>query len=171
MEKLEIGISNELAGYFGEGGAVSRAIRHFETRPQQFEMACAVEASLKEKRHLVVEAGTGVGKSLAYLLPCALWSVKSGSKVLVATYTKALQEQLAKKDLPLVKSIVGANFNYAMLMGADNYLCLARLYRALKREPELFEKVFKCIAIFVNGQKIGHVCSVRVDRPWVAVLV
>ncbi|MFH0807444.1 MAG: DEAD/DEAH box helicase, partial [Elusimicrobiota bacterium] len=65
-------------------------------------MAAAVYNAVIEKKHLIVEAGTGVGKSLAYLLPSALWAVQNTKKIVVATYTKALQEQLTKKDLPIV---------------------------------------------------------------------
>lgn len=105
-------------------------------------MASAVEKSLSEAKHLVVEAGTGIGKSLAYLLPSGLWAVQNKKKVIVATYTKALQEQLTKKDLPIVQAALrktGFPFQYSLLMGSTNYLCLSRLQRRLKRGPGLFE--------------------------------
>ncbi len=105
-------------------------------------MALAVEQSLSEQKHLIIEAGTGVGKSLAYLLPCALWALRNKKKLVIATYTKALQEQLVNKDLPIVDSAVremGYSLRYALLMGSENYLCLSRFRRCLKKGPELFD--------------------------------
>ncbi|MFH1875928.1 MAG: helicase C-terminal domain-containing protein [Candidatus Omnitrophota bacterium] len=78
-------------------------------------------------KHLLVEAGTGVGKSIAYLLPFIKWTVEKDKKVVISTYTKTLQEQLTKKDLPQLKSILGMDFNFALCLGAANYLCLRRL--------------------------------------------
>src|SRR5665213_2305252 len=93
-----------------------------EAREGQAEMAGAVGRALGSRRHLVVQAGTGTGKSLAYLVPAAL----SGEKVVVATATKALQDQLAGKDLPLVAEAVGGGLTFAVLKGRSNYLCRQR---------------------------------------------
>ncbi len=105
-------------------------------------MAAAVYKAIGDKRHLVVEAGTGVGKSLAYLLPSALWAARAKKKIVVATHTKALQEQLVKKDLPVVKAILaeqGLELNYFLLMGSANYLCLSRLERSGAHQSDLFD--------------------------------
>jgi len=111
---------------FGETGLIAQAMRMaYEYRPQQIEMASAVEKSLRDKSHLVVEAGTGVGKSLAYLVPLVLWTREENCRVVVATYTKALQQQLVSKDLPFLKSVLG-DFRYALCVGGENYLCLRR---------------------------------------------
>ena len=101
--------------------------KNFESRPQQIEMVKAVRNSLLSKRHLLVEAGTGVGKSLAYLLPLIKWTNEHGKKVVISTYTKTLQRQLVEKDLPALKSILGLDFSFALCVGARNYLCLRRL--------------------------------------------
>lgn len=93
-----------------------------EDRPGQRQMARAVAASLASGRHLVVQAGTGTGKSLAYLVPAIL----SGRRVVVATATKALQDQLATHDLPLLRRALRHKFSYAVLKGKSNYLCLQR---------------------------------------------
>jgi len=112
-------------------------------------MATAVAAAFEGERCLAVEAGTGVGKSLAYLLPAALWALTHGRKVLVSTHTRALQEQLLEKDLPLaarVMKLLGHSLRYAMLQGADNYLCVQKLDR-LQGSPALFpEAAAKTIA-------------------------
>ena len=94
-----------------------------EQRPGQRRMAEAVAGSIAEDRHLVVQAGTGTGKSLAYLIPAAL----SGRRTVVATATKALQDQLAGQDLPAVAAAVGPEFSFAVLKGRSNYLCRQRV--------------------------------------------
>ena len=94
-----------------------------EVRPGQQAMAGAVGRAIADRRHLVVQAGTGTGKSLAYLIPAAL----SGERVVVATATKALQDQLAHNDLPLVAAAVDRGFSFAVLKGRSNYLCRQRV--------------------------------------------
>jgi ATP-dependent DNA helicase DinG len=118
---------------FGAGGVLAGSLKNFEPRIQQLHMAVAVERALAEGNPLLVEAGTGVGKSLAYLLPAALWAVKENKRVWVSTHTKALQEQLLTKDLPSAQSILkshGLDLRFGLMMGAGNYLCLDRLQRA-----------------------------------------
>src|SRR3990172_4430548 len=111
---------------FGETGMIALAMqRTYEHRPQQSEMAAAVEKALANKTHLIVEAGTGVGKSLAYLVPLVLRAREENQRAVVATYTKALQQQLVDKDLPFLKSVLG-DFRYALCVGGENYLCLRR---------------------------------------------
>src|SRR5512143_331013 len=111
---------------FGESGMISKAIRAaYEHRPQQIELAEAVEKALSTKAHLVVEAGTGVGKSLAYLVPVILWAKEENCRAVISTYTKALQQQLVDKDLPFLKKVIG-DFRFALCVGGENYLCLRR---------------------------------------------
>lgn len=97
-----------------------------ESRPGQETMALAIAEAIDGRRHLIVEAGTGTGKSLAYLVPV----IESGQKVVIATATKALQDQLATKDLPFVQQHVDREFSWAVLKGRSNYLCLQRLREA-----------------------------------------
>jgi ATP-dependent DNA helicase DinG len=134
---------------FGEAGMISLAMnKNFEHRPQQVAMAAAVEKALCDATHLVVEAGTGVGKSLAYLVPLIQFARDGNSRAVVATYTKALQQQLVEKDLPFLKGVLG-DFRYALCVGGENYLCLRRfdalrmgsLYEQNEIEPlnRLFE--------------------------------
>ncbi len=111
---------------FGPSGTVAQAMdAAYEHRPQQLLMAEAVESALAAKTHLLVEAGTGVGKSLAYLVPLVQWAREEGCRAVVATYTKALQQQLVRKDLPFLKTVLG-DFRYALCVGGENYLCLRR---------------------------------------------
>lgn len=122
------------------GGALSQVDARYEERPQQRRMASAVAQALEGASSLVVEAGTGVGKSLGYLLPGALWAVSNARRILVSTHTRALQEQLMTRELPLAAAALerlGHTLRFAMLQGADNYLCLQRLERA-RLQPGLF---------------------------------
>ena len=98
---------------FAHDGLLAKA-RNFEYRPQQQAMGAAVASALEEQRHLVVEAGTGVGKSLAYLIPAALFAVEQGKKAVISTHTINLQEQLLHKDIPIVKKILPIEFDAAV---------------------------------------------------------
>jgi len=123
--------------FFSQNGPLSKA-KNFEFRPQQQEMAAAVAIALEEERHLVVEAGTGVGKSLAYLTPAILWAIEQHKKAIVSTHTINLQEQLLYKDIPILKKILPVEFDAALMKGRQNYLCPRRLERALQQANELF---------------------------------
>jgi ATP-dependent DNA helicase DinG len=123
--------------FFSENGPLSKA-RNFEFRPQQQEMAARVAQALEEERHLVVEGGTGVGKSLAYLVPAILFALERHKKAIVSTYTINLQEQLLHKDIPILKKVLPVEFEAALMKGRQNYLCPRRLERALQSAKELF---------------------------------
>lgn len=122
---------------FSPTGLFSKA-KNFEFRPQQQQMAMAVAQCLTLKEHLLVEAGTGVGKSFAYLVPSILYAVANKKKAVICTHTINLQEQLVEKDLPLLKKILPADFTFAMLKGRSNYLCTRRLRKARQQAESLF---------------------------------
>jgi ATP-dependent DNA helicase DinG len=127
---------------FSPKGILSRA-KNFEFRPQQQQMAVAVARALQNREHLAVEAGTGVGKSLAYLVPAILFAVARKQKAVVATHTINLQEQLTEKDLPMLAGVLGAlkppvKFQFIMLKGRANYLCTRRLQKAIQQSAGLF---------------------------------
>src|SRR6195256_4531501 len=127
----------EVRSLFSENGSLAKA-KNFEYRPQQQEMAVAVARALEEERHLVVEAGTGVGKSIAYLVPAILFALEQKKKAIVSTHTINLQEQLLYKDIPILKKILPVEFEAALMKGRQNYLCPRRLERALQQSNELF---------------------------------
>jgi ATP-dependent DNA helicase DinG len=108
---------------FGAGGSLARVLDRYEAREEQAELADAVERALADGRHLLAEAGTGTGKSLAYLVP----ALASGRRVVVATATKALQEQLLTKDVPVAAAALRRDVKVAVLKGRQNYLCRNRL--------------------------------------------
>ena len=127
----------QVEAIFGPGGLLSHA-KNFEHRLPQQEMAVAVIRALEAGQNLVAEAGTGVGKSLAYLIPAILYGQAHAKKAIIATHTINLQEQLAEKDLPMLQRILPVDFSFTMLKGRANYLCTRRLQRALVRAGGLF---------------------------------
>ena len=121
-------LQHSLHSFFGPGGLLSRAHPAYEFRRGQLQMAQAVEQALQEKRHLIVEAGTGTGKTLAYLVPV----LRSGKRVIISTATKALQEQLFYKDLPFLEAAIfpqgDQRLRVCYMKGRNNYLCRKKLY-------------------------------------------
>src|SRR5262252_1465330 len=115
---------------FGPDGLIASAHPDYEHRPGQIEMARAVMRAFEERHHLIVEAGTGTGKTLAYLVPAVAAAIGGGGRVIVSTGTKNLQEQLMEKDIPFLQSILPKKFNAAYMKGRSNYLCLHRFHRA-----------------------------------------
>ena len=115
----------------GPAGAIARRLgEKYEHRPQQLEMAQAVGDALETGHHLLVEAGTGVGKSFAYLLPAIDYAVKNKKRVVISTHTISLQEQLIEKDIPLIQSVYPDEFTAVLVKGRGNYLCQRRLLQA-----------------------------------------
>jgi ATP-dependent DNA helicase DinG len=144
IEQQPIGtdLVSQVEEIFSSNGILSRA-KNFEFRPQQQEMAVAVARALQNREHLAVEAGTGVGKSLAYLIPAILFAVSQNKKAVVSTHTINLQEQLTEKDLPMLANVLGAlpvpvKFSFTMLKGRANYLCTRRLQKAVQQSGNLF---------------------------------
>lgn len=130
--------AEDVRRWFEPDGPFARALPGYEPRPEQVRMAGDVAEAFSSGRHLVVEAGTGVGKTMAYLVPAVLWSLANDAPVVVSTNTKNLQDQLFRKDLPLVAGLVRSPVRFALVKGRGNYLCLSRLARLLdRREAEL----------------------------------
>src|SRR3984957_5914009 len=131
------GLVSQIEEIFSPTGLLSRS-RNFEYRPQQQHMAVAVARSLEAGENLIVEAGTGVGKSLAYLIPSILFAVSRHKKAIISTHTINLQEQLIQKDLPMLAQILPVKFHFTMLKGRHNYLCTRRLRKARLQGEHLF---------------------------------
>ena len=124
-----------LHDFFAPGGLLSRSTLSFEHRPGQYDMARAIEKAFQDKRHLIVEAGTGTGKTLAYLLPALRLARQNQQRIIISTGTKNLQEQLYFKDVPFLESILGP-LKVCYMKGRANYLCKHKLY-ALRGNPLL----------------------------------
>ncbi len=134
----------ELDGFLAPGGELASLFEGYEDRPGQREMLRRVARTYNEGGVAVVEAGTGTGKSLAYLLPAALWAVRNGERTVVSTNTINLQGQLVSKDLPLVERLLEARgegeFSWALVKGRGNYVSIRRLLLASRSAPTLFEE-------------------------------
>lgn len=147
------------ADILGPEGSIARRLKDYEDRPQQLAMAQAVEQAIAGKRHLIAEAGTGVGKSFAYLVPAILAATEPDAKgqpetsapgqeskpkkprrVVISTHTIALQEQLIEKDLPLLNAVIPREFSAVLVKGRRNYLSLRRMEAALSRAGSLFDR-------------------------------
>ena len=129
-------IKIDIDEYFGENGVIHKNFGKFEVRREQYEMAKSIENSMNENKKLIVEAGTGTGKTIAYLLPTLLYAIENNLKVIVSTNTINLQEQLVNKDIPLLKKIINEDFNYQIVKGRGNYLCKRKLYNIDFTEKE-----------------------------------
>src|SRR5881296_1019208 len=160
---------------FSDKGLLSKA-KNFEFRPQQQEMAASVAQALEEERHLVVEAGTGVGKSLAYLVPSILFALEQHKKAVISTHTINLQEQLLYKDIPILKKILAVEFDAALMKGRQNYLCPRRLERALQQSNELFtgpeQNELKRLAEWARVTRDGSLSDLSIEpdpKVWIQV--
>src|SRR5882724_2558825 len=155
-----------IRAFFSSSGPLSKA-KNFEFRPQQKEMAARLAQALEEERHLVVEAGTGVGKSLAYLVPAILFALEQHKKAIVSTHTINLQEQLLHKDIPILKKVLPVKFDAALMKGRQNYLCPRRLERALQSAKELFtgpeENELQRLAEWASTTRDGSLSDLSVE--------
>lgn len=133
-------MSTVLVDILAPDGAVARRLgEKYDYRPQQMEMASAVADALNQEHHLLVEAGTGVGKSFAYLLPAIDFVVRTKKRIVISTHTISLQEQLIDKDIPLLAAVYPDEFTAVLVKGRGNYLCRRRLEQARKRQTMLFD--------------------------------
>jgi len=151
---------------FSPGGILSRSLAGFESRREQLEMAEAVGKAFSSGGHLVVEAGTGVGKSFAYLVP-AIDLVYSGSgKVLISTFTITLQEQLINKDIPFLLDALPRGFTAVLAKGRGNYLCRRRLGFAMKKQMGFFDELGSALSEVNNWSSRTEDGSLS-DMPFV----
>ena len=115
---------------FGDGGLVAQFHENYEFRDGQIRMAEAIARTFNEKKHLIVEAPTGTGKTLAYLIPAIAQAIKTKKRIIISTGTKNLQEQLMEKDIPFLQKVLPKKFSAAYMKGRSNYACLYRIYKA-----------------------------------------
>lgn len=150
----------DLMTVFGPDGALARQIPGYQLRDSQLAMAEAVQTALEQEEHLIAEAGTGTGKTFAYLVPAIL----SGKKVLVSTGTRNLQDQLIEKDFPLIRDALKVPVQAAVLKGRANYLCLYRLEQAQHHQGALWgarDQDLKTIQEWSEWTRSGDVSEVR----------
>jgi len=159
--------SDEIASILEIGGAFSRYFPAYEYRPQQVEMLRAVTRSLSENHHLMVEAGTGTGKSMAYLLPAAFWSLQNGLRVVISTNTINLQDQLINKDVPDLRAALGIDLHAAVMKGRSNYMCPRRLEGLRRRGPDGPDelRVLAKVLVWLQTTKTGDRSEINLNGP------
>ncbi|HSB65180.1 MAG TPA: exonuclease domain-containing protein, partial [Anaerolineales bacterium] len=158
---------DEVASALELGGIFSHYLPNYEYRPQQIEMLREVTRALSENRHLFVEAGTGTGKSMAYLLPSALWAMKNGQRVVISTNTINLQDQLINKDIPDLKAAMGVNLSAAVMKGRSNYLCPRRLENMRRRGPDTADeiRVLAKVLVWLQTTTTGDRNEINLNGP------
>ena len=159
--------TDEVAAILEHGGPFSQHFASYEYRPQQVEMLRAVTNAFSEGYHLMVEAGTGTGKSYAYLVPAALWAIQNQQRVVISTNTINLQEQLVKKDIPDLREALGIDLHVAVLKGRSNYLCPRRLELLRQRGPENPDemRVLAKILVWLQGSQSGDRSEINLNGP------
>jgi ATP-dependent DNA helicase DinG len=156
-----------LRDLFTPGGALSRQLAEFEYRSQQVEMVTAVANAFNQGQHLLIEAGTGTGKSLGYLLPAAFWATQNGRRVVISTNTINLQDQLIHKDIPSLQITLPFNLQAAILKGKSNYLC-TRLFQQMRHSgPNNAEEMalYARLLIWLPTTQTGDVAELSLRSP------
>ncbi len=157
----------EVAGFLEYGGTFSRIFSTYEYRPQQVEMTRAVANSINENLHLLVEAGTGIGKSYAYLIPAAIFATSNQRRVVISTNTINLQDQLINKDVPDLTKALGLDLRVAVLKGRINYLCPRKLDLMRQRMPENVDelRLLAKILVWLWSGGTGDRTEININGP------
>jgi len=138
---LDTIMMSDVDAILDEGGELSKKLRNYEHRQEQVMMAQAIAETFNEGGNLMVEAGTGTGKSLAYLLPAVLWAAKNNQRIVISTNTINLQDQLINNDVPLLKNVMPQEFRAEVMKGRSNYLCPRRLASVRRRRPSNLDEL------------------------------
>lgn len=123
------------------GGALSRALPDYEPRSEQTAMARAVAQALSESQHTIIEAGTGTGKTLAYLLPALTWALEHGERIIISTYTNQLQDQIVGHELETVRALLPVAAQATVLKGRSHYLCPREFEAARRSKPTSVDEI------------------------------
>ena len=158
---------DEVASLLEFGGPFSQYFNNYEYRSQQVDMLRSITTAFSEGYHLMVEAGTGTGKSFAYLVPSALWALQNGSRVVISTNTIALQDQLIQKDIPDLRAALGLDVRAAVLKGRSNYLCPRRLESLRHQGPNTAEemRVLGKVLVWLQEGGQGDRNEINVNGP------
>ena len=168
LKKLDI---EKTAFYLSKEGPLSKISQYYEERPTQIELLKKITNTFNEGKIGVFEAGTGVGKSYAYLIPSMLWSLENKERVIVSTGTINLQQQLVEKDIPTSQKIIGKTVKSVLLKGRQNYVCLRRLCEVsndrdlFSDETEMFDKIADWAKTSGTGSK-SDLTFVPPDSIW-----
>ena len=148
---------DEISALMEPGGTFARKFTQYEYRPQQVDMLRSVALALSNQHHLMVEAGTGTGKSMAYLIPAAIWSIQNNQRVVISTNTINLQDQLINKDIPDLVNALGINVQAVVIKGRSNYFCPRRFEIMRRRGPENVDelRVLAKVLVWLQGTTSG----------------
>jgi len=158
---------DEVVSILEFGGAFSQVYPNYEHRPQQIEMLRIVTQAFNEGKHLLVEAGTGTGKSMAYLIPAAFWAMQNNTRVVISTNTINLQDQLINKDIPDLIKALGINLRATILKGRSNYFCPRRYQSFLRRGPETTDemRVIAKVMVWLLQTQTGDRSEINLNGP------
>ena len=158
---------DEVASLLEYGGPFSRYFKNYEYRTQQVEMLRAVSQAFSKSHHLMVEAGTGTGKSFAYLIPAAIWALQNNKRVVISTNTINLQDQLIKKDIPDLCQALNLDLRAAVLKGRSNYLCPRRLEAMRHRGPNTVDemRVLAKVLVWQSQSDSGDRSEINLNGP------
>jgi DNA polymerase-3 subunit epsilon/ATP-dependent DNA helicase DinG len=164
LEPLDV---DEVAALLEHGGPFAKYFENFEQRPEQIEMLRSVARAFSQGQHLMVEAGTGTGKSFAYLIPAALWAMKNNTRVVISTNTINLQDQLIGKDIPDLPNALQLDLHAAVLKGRSNYLCPRRLDVLRQRGPDSAEamRVLAKVMVWLLEKGSGDRSEINLNGP------
>ncbi|MEK7310331.1 MAG: helicase C-terminal domain-containing protein [Chloroflexota bacterium] len=156
-----------IASLISPRGAFESKFPSFENRPQQVQMLDAVAKAFNEGQHLMVEAGTGTGKSLAYLIPAIHWAVQNNERIVISTNTINLQDQLINKDIPTLHEVLGFDFRAALLKGRRNYICPRRFESIRHRGPRNADEVrlLSKLLVWLPESQSGDVAEITLSGP------
>jgi DNA polymerase-3 subunit epsilon/ATP-dependent DNA helicase DinG len=158
----------EVSAILEYGGQFSHFLPQFQQRPEQVELLRAITKTISEGRHLLAEAGTGVGKSFAYLIPSAIWAYQNGQRVVISTNTINLQDQLINKDIPDLQQVLDLDIRATILKGRANYLCPRRVEILRRRGPETPEevRVLSKVLVWLQGSSSGDRGEINLRGPF-----
>ena len=159
--------AEEVSAILDRGGLFSKHFPQFEHRQEQIELCQTITHALSEGLHVLAEAGTGVGKSLAYLVPAAIWAVENNTRVVVSTNTINLQDQLINKDIPSIQQVLDLPIQASVLKGRNNYLCPRRLEALRRRGPETADevRVIAKMLIWLSETEEGDLSEINIVGP------
>ncbi len=157
----------EVSAILDRGGLFSKHLPHFEHRAEQVELCQMISSALSDGLHILAEAGTGVGKSLAYLVPAALWAVQNNTRVVISTNTINLQDQLINKDIPTIQEVLDIPVKASVLKGRNNYLCPRRLEALRRRGPENADeaRMIAKMLIWLGETGSGDLSEINIVGP------
>jgi DNA polymerase-3 subunit epsilon/ATP-dependent DNA helicase DinG len=157
----------EISALLEPGGAFAHHFPQFEYRTEQVQMLGSVAEALSQGRHLLIEAGTGTGKSMAYLIPAAYWALQNEHRLVISTNTINLQDQLIHKDIPDLRAALNLDLRAAVLKGRSNYLCPRRLENMRRRGPENADemRVLAKVLVWLDGTETGDRAEINLTGP------